>query len=155
MIRPVTPADTPELLAMAAATGVFRPLEVDALKEVLDDYHDHAEAHGDRCFADEDRGQVLGFEYHGLEPMTENCWSLWWIVVKPGTQGKGIGAKLLKFAEDDARAHGARIFFLETSGMPHSDRTRKFYLKNGYEQEGRLRDFYAPGDDQVIFRKVL
>jgi GNAT superfamily N-acetyltransferase len=155
MIRPTTPADTPELLSMAAATGVFRPLEIDALKEVLDDYHDHAEAHGDRCFAYEVKGQVLGFEYHGLEPMTENCWSLWWIVVQPGTQGKGIGAKLLKFAEDDAKAHGARILFLETSGMPHSELTRKFYLKNGYEQEGRLRDFYAPGDDQLIFRKVL
>jgi GNAT superfamily N-acetyltransferase len=155
MIRPVVPADTPKLLAMAAATDVFRPLEIDALNEVLDDYHDHAQAHGDRCFAFEADGQVRGFEYHGLEPMTEKCWSLWWIVVKPGTQGKGIGAKLLKFAEDDARAQGARIFFLETSGMPHSEKTRKFYLKNGYEQEGRLRDFYAPGDDQVIFRKVL
>jgi GNAT superfamily N-acetyltransferase len=155
MIRPVTPADTPELLAMAAATGVFRPLEVDALREVLDDYHDHAQADGDRCFAYEGDGKMLGFEYHGPEPMTINCWSLWWIVVRPGTQGKGIGASLLKFAEDDARARGARIIFLDTSGMPHSELTRKFYKKHGYEEEARLRDFYAPGDDQVIFRKVL
>ena len=39
MIRPTTPADTPALLALTEATGVFKPHEVQALDEVLADYH--------------------------------------------------------------------------------------------------------------------
>jgi ribosomal protein S18 acetylase RimI-like enzyme len=155
MFRPAQPADTPALLAMTAATNVFKPMEVDTLKEVLDDYHAHEAAAGARCFVLEQQDEVVGFEYHAGEPMTDGTWALWWIVVKPHTQGRGLGARLLKHAEDDARTHGARVFFIETSGLPQYDPTRRFYLKYGYEQEARLRDFYAAGDDQVIFRKAL
>ena len=31
----------------------------------------------------------------------------------------------------------------------------EFYSKEGYEKEGQVRDFYADGEDKVIFRKVL
>jgi hypothetical protein len=33
--------------------------------------------------------------------------------------------------------------------------TRRFYLKYGYELTGTVREFYADGDDMVIFRKRL
>ena len=155
MFRPAQPADTPALLAMTAATNVFKPMEVDTLGEVLDDYHAHEAAAGARCFVLEQHDELVGFEYHAGEPMTDGTWALWWIVVKPHTQGRGLGARLLKHAEDDARARGARVFFIETSGLPQYEPTRRFYLKYGYEQEARLRDFYAAGDDQVIFRKAL
>jgi GNAT superfamily N-acetyltransferase len=130
-------------------------MEVDTLKEVLDDYHAHEAAAGARCFVLEQTGQLVGFEYHAPEPMTQGTWALWWIVVKPHTQGKGLGARLLKHAEDDARGRGARVFFIETSGLPNYEPTRRFYLKYGYDQEARLRDYYAPGDDQILFRKAL
>jgi GNAT superfamily N-acetyltransferase len=155
MIRPALTTDTAELLTMATGTGVFKPMEVDTLKEVLDDYHDHGADEGHRCFVLEENGEKLGFEYHAAEAMTEGTWILWWIVVKPKTQGKGIGGRLMQFAEHDAKALGARVMYLYTSSLPHSELTRKFYLKQAYEQEGRLRDFYAPGDHQVVFRKAL
>ena len=155
MFRPAQPADTPDLVAMTAATGVFKPSEVDTLREVLDDYYAYEMAAGARCFVLEQKGELVGFEYHAPEPMTDGTWTLWWIVVKPHTQGRGLGARLLRHAEDDARARGARVLFIETSGMPQYDPTRRFYLKYGYDQEARLRDYYAPGDDQVVFRKAL
>ena len=48
MIRPTVPDDTPALLEIARGTGVFKPLEIVALHEVLDDYHarEHATATG-------------------------------------------------------------------------------------------------------------
>src|SRR4051794_30062830 len=155
MIRPAEPADTPTLIAMTAATGVFKPLEVDTLREVLDDYHAHEAAAGARCFVLEEAGEVRGFEYHAPEPMTEGTWTLWWIVVKPGIQGKGLGLRLLRFAEADARQRHGRVFFIETSGTPHYEPTRRFYLKYDYHQEAVLRDYYAAGDDKIVFRRAL
>ena len=44
---------------------------------------------------------------------------------------------------------------IETSSLPHYEPTRRFYLKHGYELGATLRDFYAEGDDMVVFRKLL
>jgi hypothetical protein len=61
----------------------------------------------------------------------------------------------MKFVEEDIRKAGGRVLFIETSGLPHYDPTRRFYLKLGYEQGAVLRDYYADGDDMVVFRKRL
>jgi RimJ/RimL family protein N-acetyltransferase len=47
------------------------------------------------------------------------------------------------------------MLLVETSGLPDFERTRAFYLKCGYEEEAHIRDFYATGEDKVVFRKVL
>jgi GNAT superfamily N-acetyltransferase len=154
MIRPAAPADIPTLVEVAGQTGVFKPMELDTLHEVLDDYFAGNDQAGHRCFVLDEAGPIA-FEYHGPEAMTEGTWCLWWIAVRPDTQGKGLGARLLHFAEQDIRAQGGRVLFIETSGLPYYDPTRRFYLKYGYDAEARLRDFYAAGDDKVVFRKVL
>ncbi len=61
MFRPAQPTDTPALLAMTAATNVFKPMEVDTLGEVLDDYHAHEAAAGARCFVLEQHDELVGF----------------------------------------------------------------------------------------------
>ena len=81
MIRPVTPDDTPTLVALTAETGFFKPLEIDALREVLDDYHAENAALGHRAFAWEEGGRVLGYVYHAPTPMTDRTWYLYWIAV--------------------------------------------------------------------------
>lgn len=155
MIRPADPADTPDLLALTAATGFFRPTEVATLEEVLADYHLMTRAAGDRCFVLDEAGVRVGFVYYAAEPMTEDTWSLWWIVVRPEAQGKGYGTTLLRFVEADVRAKGARLLFIETSGLPTYEATCRFYRKHGYEQEARLRDYYMAGDDKLVFRKGM
>ena len=155
MIRPAHPDDTETLLAMTAATGVFKPMEVDTLREVLDSFHEYNRDAGDRCFVVEEDGELLGFEYHAAEPMTDRSWMLWWIVVRPDRHGRGIGKKLMAFMEEDAVTAGGRIMFLETSSLPSYEPTRKFYLTLGYEITGQIRDYYAAGDDMVFFRKPL
>lgn len=42
MIRTTKPEETDVLKEMARATAVFRPIEIDALGEVLDDFHNNA-----------------------------------------------------------------------------------------------------------------
>ena len=152
-IRPTVPADTPVLLQLAADTGVFKPHEIEALKEVLDDFHADNHKHGHRCVTREERGKIVGFAYYAPAAMTDRTWYLYWIAVAKTTQAKGIGKQLLTHLENEIRGLGGRVLFIETSSLPHYELTRKFYLKHGYEVTAVLRDFYTDGDDMVVFRK--
>ncbi len=155
MIRPTVPADTPTLLALAEGTGVFKSLEIQALREVLDDYHAENERLGHRAVSFERGGTVAGFAYYAPAAMTEGTWYLWWIAVRKEGQAQGVGGALLRHAEAEVRQTGGRHLLIETSSQPHYELTRRFYLRHGYEQHAVIRDFYASGDDLVLFRKQL
>lgn len=156
MIRPVTPADVPALLELTAGTGFFKPLEVETLAGVLADFFaSNRDDFGHRCFVWDEAGHVLGYVYHAPEEMTDRTWYLWWIAVAADQQGKGIGAKLLTFAEDDIRAQGGRLLVVETSTTAHYEPTRRFYLKHGYTAAAEIPDFYADGDGMAVFTRRL
>jgi ribosomal protein S18 acetylase RimI-like enzyme len=155
MIRPTQPGDTPTLLRLAEGTGVFKPHEIQALREVLDDYHASNHALGHKGITSEQQGQIRGFAYYAPAAMTDRTWYLYWIAVSKHIQARGIGGTLLGHVEEDLRRAGGRVLFIETSSLPHYELTRRFYLKHGYEQAATLRDYYADGDDMVVFRKRL
>jgi ribosomal protein S18 acetylase RimI-like enzyme len=90
--------------------------------------------------------------YAALERMTSGTWNLYLIAVHPAYQRWGIGAALIHDVEGVLAARGARVLLVETSGPPAFARSRAFYRANGYEEEARIRDFYAAGEDKVVFR---
>jgi len=155
MIRPTTYAETEFLVNMSEATGMFKPIEVQALREVLHDYFTVEQANGHICVTCEENGEVQGFAYYAPACMTEGTWYLYWIVVRTDIHARGVGTRLLRHMETDIRNQHGRVVFIETGSLPHYDLTRKFYLKNGYEQHALLKDFYAVGDSLVVFRKEL
>lgn len=155
-IRPTCPEDTPALVALADETGVFRAGEIQALREVLADYHTTNQAAGHRCvIAADAAGRAEGFVYFAPAAMTVGTWYIWWIVVARSLHGRGIGSTLLRHAEEAARQAQGRMLLIETSSLPHYQPTRCFYEKHGYEPAAVLHDYYAPGDDMVVFRKRL
>jgi ribosomal protein S18 acetylase RimI-like enzyme len=155
VIRPTILSDKPELLALTERTGFFLPLDLEALDEVLTDYHAENEALGHRCVTYEKDGRIAGFAYYAPAAMTVGTWHLWWIVVSKDIQARGIGGELLRHAEEGARAEKGRLMMVPTSGLPSYELTRRFYLKNGYEVAGILKDYYADGHDMYLFRKRL
>jgi ribosomal protein S18 acetylase RimI-like enzyme len=155
MIRPTAPEDTPALVELAEGTGVFKPFEIEALREVLDDYHSDNQEFGHRSSVFFQDGRVIGFSYHAPASMTDRTWYLFWIAVSKTVQAKGVGGALLRHVEEDVRAQDGRLLLIETSSLPHYELTRRFYLKHGYEITGQLRDYYADGDDMVVFRKRI
>jgi ribosomal protein S18 acetylase RimI-like enzyme len=156
MIRPTIPEDTPALVELTEQTQMFRPIEVQALREVLDDYHAVNHTHQHTSITWEERGSILGFAYYAPAAMTDRTWYVYWIVVHKGQQGRGIGGQMLRYLEDDIRTRqNGRLLLIETGSMPHYDLTRQFYRKHGYDEHARLQDFYADGDSMVVFRKRL
>lgn len=155
MIRLTQPEDTPVLLKLARETGVFKPKEITALQEVLDDYHDHMREQGHCSVTYQQDGRVVGFAYYAPAAMTERTWYLWWIAVDKSLHGQGLGSQLLHFAEEEIQGRQGRHLLIETSSLPHYEPTRRFYLKHQYEQVAEIPDFYADGDNMVVFRKQL
>jgi len=155
MIRPLALEDSQEIIELTAATGVFKPLEIATLREVLKDYHEEDHELGHRGFAWDDDGRIKGFIYFAPTPMTERTWHLYWIVVDSRQQGRGLGAELLRYGEHDVRGLRGRMLLIETSTLPHYDPTRRFYLNNGYSILAEIPDYYAEGDGMTIFCKRL
>ena len=153
MIRPATPEDTPALVALTAGTGVFKPFEIDVLKEVLDDFHAGRMGDDHHAVVLEREGRVVGYAYYAPDGMTDRSWYLYWIAVAKDVQAGGIGGELMRFVEGDVKGRRGRLMFIETSSLPHYAPTRRFYEKHGYEVTGVLRDYYSDGDDMVVFRK--
>ena len=153
MIRPTTPADTPDLLTITEGTRVFKPMEIEALKAVLDEYHAENYLQSHRSVTYEHEGKPIGFAYYAPAAMTDRTWYLYWIAVKKDTHARGVGTKLLHHVEEDIKRQQGRLLLIETSSLAHYELTRKFYRKHHYDQAAVLKDFYADGDDMVVFRK--
>ncbi|NJL21488.1 MAG: GNAT family N-acetyltransferase [Leptolyngbyaceae cyanobacterium SM1_3_5] len=154
MIRPITPNDTDALIALADSIELFSPDELEALRQMLTDSLSNKGDTEPFWIADEDDG-LVGLAYCEPERMTEGTWNLQLIAVHPNHQKQGRGAKLLHFIEQALSERGARILLVETMGTPDFEYVRSFYRKNDYDEEARIREFYAKGADKIVFRKAL
>ena len=153
MLRPALPADTDRLVQMSDATAVFKPHEIEALREVLDDYHAINHEFGHRAMVWDESGETVGFVYFAPTAMTDRTWELWWIVVAPDRQGGGYGGRMLQEVEAEVRRVSGRILLIETSSTALYEPTRGFYDKHGYTSVAEIPDFYADGDGKVIYSK--
>ncbi len=152
-IRPMTRQDKSEVMAFLSVIPQFTHAEVVVAEEVIDAYLKDPSGSGYLIFVAEADSKIFGYVCYGPTPMTLGTWDMYWIAVDPRQQGKGIGQQLMKSAEQDITRNHARMVLVETSSLPHYENTRKFYLGQGYEIICRIADFYAPGDDQLIFQK--
>lgn len=148
-----------ELLSHVRATGAFRDEELEVARELIDEglkALDEDREHPDYEFVvAEHDGRAVGYACFGLASLSDGVFDLYWIVVDPKTQGRGVGRSLLRAAERRAASRSGRWLIAETSGMPSYEATRAFYRAAGYVELGRLPEFYRAGDDKVFFGRAL
>ncbi|MBC8098645.1 MAG: GNAT family N-acetyltransferase [Armatimonadetes bacterium] len=154
MIRLITNRDSATVSAVAVSSGLFAPDEIGFLDKMMADYFGGNQADGHVCVIDEEL-EPLAVAYYEPALATDRTWYLTMIGVRRDYQGQGRGAALLGHVEHTLQSTGQRVLLVETSGLPEFARTRQFYSKCGYEEEARIRDYYAVGNDMVLFRKVL
>jgi ribosomal protein S18 acetylase RimI-like enzyme len=126
--------------------------------EMLDDMmkgYFSEEDTGEFWFTSEQDGALVSLAYCAPEKLTDRTYNLYAIGIRADLQGKGIGGKMLDQIEAYLKVEGKRILLVETSGSADYKLTRDFYLKNNYTLEATIRDFWAEGDDKVIFWKKL
>jgi ribosomal protein S18 acetylase RimI-like enzyme len=154
-IRPLRRDDRAPLHCILQETGVFTDDEIDIALELLDVTLDVPDQEDYVIFAYEERGEVLGYYCVGPTPGTEGTFDLYWIAVNPAAHGKGVGTRLIAHAEAFVAGRGGRLLIAETSSRPHYKNTRMFYIRRGYGELARIRDYYRSGDDLVVYGKYL
>ena len=152
-LRPPCPEDRESLDTVLRTIGLFRPQEIAIALEVFDGACRSMET-GYQSLCAEMNGHLVGWICWGVTPGAEGSVDLYWIVVNPKSQGSGIGTALLE-AMERRLPPDARLVRVETSGRPDYLHTRRFYEARGFRSVAVVPEFYAPGDDQVIFLKAM
>lgn len=157
MIRhTVSHEDIEPVRRLVEQTGVFSAEEIDVAAELVAE----AAAKGEKesgysfVFAEED-GALLGYACFGRIPLTESSYDLYWLAVDNGRRKKGIAAHITALCEDRIKKEGGTQVYAETSSREDYTPARSFYLKAGYEECARQKDFYRKGDDKVTYVKFL
>ncbi|NUQ21909.1 MAG: GNAT family N-acetyltransferase [Gemmatimonadaceae bacterium] len=153
-----------------SATRFFNEEEIDVALELFDDAFPRggtARSHDRRTVPDAPptgssyaflgavtpEDQLVGYACFGPTPETDRTYDLYWIAVDPLAQGTGGGTRLLTEVERRLQGLNARMLVVETSSRSEYAPTRAFYARRGYVEAVRVPDFYAPGDDRIIFTK--
>jgi ribosomal protein S18 acetylase RimI-like enzyme len=158
-IRYINTDDRAILHALVAHAGVFEPHEVAVAEEVIDaslsDSHDYSIYLAEEDDAERAGSPAVGFVCHGHNPVTDAVYDIYWIVVAPHAQRRGIGRALLSQAESSVREKAGRAITIETSGRPEYRAARSLYEACGYRLVAEIPDFYKPGDAMCVYMKNL
>jgi ribosomal protein S18 acetylase RimI-like enzyme len=171
LFEPLRETDRSRVNEILVATGAFGDDEIAVALELFDsvDHAAHASTTRGRRLASSDggdadyefigardtEGTLLGYACYGPTPSADGTFDLYWLAVHPAAQGRGAGRHLIAFLERQLTARGARMLVAETSSRADYDRTRQFYQRAGFAEAARVRDFYAPADDRIIYTTRL
>lgn len=146
-IRPLVREDLAAARGIIAAVGLFPP---ELLPDMAAPFLSGENA--DLWLFDSLGG---GLAYVAPERLTEGTWNLLLLAVDPARQRAGLGRHLVQAVEEAVRRNEGRLLLVETSGEASFRGQRAFYRKIGFVREARIRDYYQPGEDKIIFAKGL
>ena len=146
-LRDLAPGDHGPIERLLRATNAFTDAEVLVALELVDETPEA----GYRFVVAEVDGHVAGYACFGATPCTVGTYDLYWIAVDPARQNLGLGRALLDAVESAVRAEHGRLLVIETASKPEYAATRAFYERCGLDLTARIPDFYARGDDKLVY----
>jgi aminoglycoside 6'-N-acetyltransferase I len=155
MIRSIKPSDVEGLEKLLKKIPNFNEAEVKVAMELIEITVNNPDQTDYNIFVYEEDGKILGYHCTGKRPLTDAVYDLYWIVADPEHSGKGIGKNLLEHAENFVKERKGRWILAETSSKDSYLSTQSFYLRNNYTILSEIKDFYAVGDNLLIFGKYF
>lgn len=163
----LTPADADRIEALTRATGFFSEEEVGIARELAEENLSRGEVASEYYFLVLDTAHeqsahepaapsaaIDAYACFGPIPGTKASFDLYWIVVAPSAQGRGLGRALVSAVEERLRAVGGKRLYADTSSRAQYAPTRAFYERCGFTQVALLEDYYDDGDGKVMYLKV-
>lgn len=149
------PSDRKRVREIVVSSGFFSEAEIEVAVELVQERLNKGIESGYYfLFAEKDR-EVAGYSCFGPIPCTVESYDIYWIAVQEELRGSGLGAEILKRVEERIREIGGKRIYVETSSREQYKPTRSFYSRCGYRKDATLKNFYSPGDDKVIYLRVL
>ena len=74
------------------------------------------------------------------------------LCIAPAWRSRGLGARLIKFAEKRIFAEAPNVFICVSSFNP---RAKALYERLGYQTVGELTDYIVPGHSEILLRKTV
>jgi len=147
--------DIQRVMEIVESTKFFYDHEVEIAAELVAERLAQGESTGYYFVFAEVDGISAAYACFGPITMSTTCFDLYWIATHNDFRGKGVGKKLLEETCNQAKSMGCKILIAETSGLPHYEPTRAFYIKNNFILEATLKDFYTDGDDKLFYTKRI
>jgi ribosomal protein S18 acetylase RimI-like enzyme len=97
----------------------------------------------------------IGVAYCAPEAVASGTWNLLMLWTRNDRHGRGIGSKLVAHLEAELLRRAARLLIVETSALPAFTAARSFYTKVGFSHEATIKNFFADGDDKLVFTKPV
>jgi aminoglycoside 6'-N-acetyltransferase I len=155
MIRKLQAKDRPSVVSIINNTGNFSDEEKKIAIELIDEAIANPNHEYYNVFVYVDDKKIAGYHCVGKRALTDGVFDLYWIVVDPKIQNKGIGKQLLEHVENFVMDNKGRWVLAETSSKDSYTATRNFYLRNKYSIVSQIKDFYTINDDLIVFGKHI
>jgi ribosomal protein S18 acetylase RimI-like enzyme len=152
MIRHTKAKDTEAIMRMVADSGQFDDEGQGYVRETLEN---HLEGESGEIWLTADDGEPVGVAYCAPEPVASGAWNLQMLWTRADRNRAGHGGSLVKHLEAELRNRNARLLIVETSGLPDFAAARAFYVKCGFIHDATIRNFFAVGDDKLVFTKLF
>jgi ribosomal protein S18 acetylase RimI-like enzyme len=153
--RGIEPGDRPRIAALLESLEAFTPDERAVAMELVDARLNHPEADDYRfilsCTGEPE--QLAGYLCYGRTPMTQSAYDLYWIGTSPDFARAGVARGLVADLEAQIARAGGGILRVETGSREGHGGAVRFYDAMRFARVATIPDFYAPGDDLILFVK--
>ena len=153
--REVSPDDPETITTIVTSTGFFRDDEIQVASELAEERLQKGAASGYEFLFAEMAGETVAYCCYGLIPCTIHSYDIYWIATHRDYMKRGIGKYLLQETEKAILFLGGQGIYVETSSKDQYAPTRAFYEKNQYLLQARFANFYAQGDDKLVYVKTF
>lgn len=155
MIRKLKQADVAVIEKFLKKIEAFSADEVKVAMELINIAANDSKQTDYNVFVFTKEKKILGYYCIGKRPLTDAVYDLYWIVTNPDHPRRGVGKSLLKHAEEFVLSNKGRWLLAETSSKESYAPARNFYLRNRYSIIAEINDFYAVGDNLMVFGKYF
>jgi len=149
----VTIQDIEKVNEIVSSTKFFHDDELVIAVELVNERLQKGLASGYEFIFAEIAGKTVAYSCYGEIPATLGSYDLYWLVTHQSYRGQGIGKQLLAVTEKAIRQRQGRAIYVETAAREQYAPTHHFYERCQYIKEAQLKDFYAVGDDKIIYVK--
>jgi ribosomal protein S18 acetylase RimI-like enzyme len=161
--RGLLPTDRPLLEELLSSLPAFTPEERAVALELVDDRLSRPDSDDYRFIlslsSEPANGggapaeRLAGYLCYGRTPMTRSTYDLYWLGTSPDFARSGVARDLVASMEGEIAREGGGIIRVETGSREGHGAAVHFYDAVGFSRTATIPDFYAPGDDLIIFTR--